>query len=183
MKVTPEQAQEVYQEADCLYDRQQVESAIERLADEITVKLADSNPLVLCVMTGALIPMGMLLTHLDFPLQIDYIHATRYGNETSGSELNWITRPHKDLKDRVVLVVDDILDEGFTLAAIIDECRAQGAREVYSAVLVEKEHDRNIGIAADFVALSVEDRYVFGCGMDYKGYLRNMPGIYAVKGS
>ena len=182
MSMTAEEAELVYREADCLYTHLQVESAIEKMAAAIADRLANKNPLVLCVMTGALIPMGKLLTHLDFPLQIDYIHATRYGNETSGNnEMKWISQPHSELNGRVVLIVDDILDEGLTLDAIVRECEKMGASEVYSAVLVEKEHDRNIGVSADFVGLCVEDRYVFGYGMDYKGYLRNVPGIYAVK--
>ncbi len=181
MSVTPEQASLVYQQADCLYNQEQVEAAIDAMAVSIAKRLIDKNPLVICVMTGALIPMGHLLTRLDFPLQIDYIHATRYGANTSGSELEWITNPHKSLTGRVVLIVDDILDEGETLAAIMDFCHKQGAEAVYSAVLVEKMHERKSGIKADFVGLQIEDRYVFGYGMDYKGFLRNVAGIYAVK--
>lgn len=182
MTVTPQHIEQVYREADCLYSNAEVETAIADLANIISAQLCATNPVVLCVMTGALIPMGQLLTHMEFPLQIDYVHATRYRGETCGGELCWLARPRTPLRDRVVLVVDDILDEGVTLKAIIDELRTQGARAVYSAVLVEKEHDRKNGMKADFVGLTVPDRYVFGYGMDYKDYLRNAPGIYAVKG-
>ncbi len=182
MAVTPEHVEQVYREADCLYTGAQVEAAIATMGETITAKLEGTNPLLLCVMTGAVIPMGKLLTHLEFPLQIDYIHATRYRGATSGGELHWLARPRMSLAGRTVLVVDDILDEGVTLAAILDECRKQGATAVYSAVLVEKLHDRSNGLKADFVGLQVEDRYVFGYGMDYKDYLRNAPGIFAVKG-
>jgi len=182
MSVTPEEAWQVYRESDCLYTAEQVDAATVRMAGEISATLAGENPLALCVMTGAVVPAGQLLTHLDFPLQLDYVHATRYGKATVGGDLHWIARPSNPVKDRVLLVIDDILDEGYTLAAIVDECRAAGARAIYTAVLVEKLHDRKHGIAADFVGLQVEDRYVFGYGMDYKGYLRNAPGIYAVKG-
>ncbi|MCW8959255.1 MAG: hypoxanthine-guanine phosphoribosyltransferase, partial [Gammaproteobacteria bacterium] len=140
-------------------------------------------PLILAVMSGAMIPAGVLLTHLDFPLQIDYIHATRYRGDTAGGEIEWRVAPRFPLKGRCVLVIDDILDEGLTLQAIIDTCRKEGASEVRSAVLVKKRHARNIGIEADYVGLEVEDRYVFGYGMDYKEYLRNAPGIFAVRGS
>jgi len=183
MSVTPEQAQRVYEEADCLYDREQVEAAIIQMAAEISTKLAEKNPLVLAVMSGAMIPAGILLSHLDFPLQIDYIHASRYRGATAGGELDWRVAPRFALEGRCVLVIDDILDEGLTLQAILDSCRAQGASEVHSAVLVKKLHERNIGIEADYVGLQVEDRYVFGYGMDYKEYLRNAPGIFAVKNS
>jgi len=182
MSVSPELAQQVYDEADCLFDRQQVEAALARMAEAISAQLASKNPLVLTVMSGALIPAGILLSHLDFPLHIDYIHASRYRGETSGGELHWRVSPRYPLAGRVVLIIDDILDEGLTLQAIIESCREQGAAEVYSAVLVKKLHERNVGIEADFVGLEVEDRYVFGFGMDYKEYLRNAPGIFAVKG-
>jgi hypoxanthine phosphoribosyltransferase len=182
MPVTPEQAQQVYDEADCLFSRDEVEAAIVRMAAEISDKLANSNPLVLSVMSGAMIPAGLLLSHLDFPLHIDYLHATRYRGETSGGELDWRVTPRYALQGRAVLIIDDILDEGLTLQAIVESCKAQGASEVYSAVLVKKHHDRNIGIEADFVGVEVEDRYVFGFGMDYKEYWRNAPGIFAVKG-
>ncbi len=182
MSVSPEQAQQVYDEADCLFDRSKVEAAIKNMAVEISHKLAGKNPLVLSVMSGAMIPAGILLSHLDFPLHLDYIHATRYRGETSGGELSWRVKPRYELQGRVVLIVDDILDEGLTLQAIIESCQQQGAAEIYSAVLVKKRHDRNIGVESDFVGLEVEDRYIFGFGMDYKEYWRNAPGIFAVKG-
>ncbi|MCK5640231.1 MAG: hypoxanthine-guanine phosphoribosyltransferase [Gammaproteobacteria bacterium] len=181
MTVTPEHVQKIYDEADCLHTQQQVEAAIAKMGEEITAALADKNPLLLCVLTGAIVPTGQLLTHLDFPLELDYLHATRYSGNTTGGELHWIAKPRISLQGRVVLVVDDILDEGHTLAEILGYCHAEGASEVYSAVLVEKHHNRKQDVSADFVGLDVEDRYVFGYGMDYKDYLRNAPGIFAVK--
>jgi hypoxanthine phosphoribosyltransferase len=181
MSITARQALEVFEQADLLYSENQVEAALTRMAAAISAQLSNSNPLVLCVMTGGMIASGKLLTQLHFPLQLDYIHVTRYGGATQGGELHWVAKPAYTPKDRVVLVIDDILDEGLTLAAIIEECRAAGAREVYSAALVDKLHDRKHGIRADFVGLPVADRYVFGYGMDYHGYWRNAPGIYAVK--
>src|SRR3990172_9534682 len=181
MPVTAQQALSVYTQADLLYTQDQVEAALTRMAAEISAALHDSDPIVLSVMTGGMIPAGKLLTQLHFPLQLDYIHATRYTGKTQGGTLHWRVKPTYPLHDRVVLVIDDILDEGLTLAAIVADCKAAGARAVYSAVLVDKLHDRKNGMRADFVGVSVADRYVFGYGMDYKGYLRNAPGIYAVK--
>lgn len=184
MTVTPEQAQAVLDEADCLFTERQVEEALDAMAARIAAQLRGTNPIVMCVMNGGLVPTGKLVTRLKVPLQIDYLHATRYRNSTSGGDLTWLARPHTDIRGRTVLVVDDILDEGITLAAIMDFCREQGATAVYSAVLVEKLHERKHGLKqADFVGLEVEDRYVFGYGMDYKGFLRNAAGIYAVQGA
>jgi hypoxanthine phosphoribosyltransferase len=181
VSVTAQQAFAVYARADRLYSECDVEAALSRMADEITARLKESNPLVLCVMTGGIVAAGKLLTRLNFPLQLDYLHATRYRGATEGGALHWLARPAIPLQGRVVLVVDDILDEGWTLEAILKECKAQGASAVHSAVLVDKKRDRKNSLHADFVGLKVEDRYVFGYGMDYHTYLRNAPGIFAVK--
>ncbi len=184
MNVMLEHVQQVYREADCLFDREAVEAAIEKMAAAVSAEYEDKNPLVLIVMSGALIPAGLLLSHLDFPLQLDYFHATRYRGDTCGdTELEWRVTPRFPIEGRHVLIIDDILDEGMTLKEIVHACENAGAASVKSAVLVQKLHERNCGIEADYVGLEVEDRYVFGFGMDYKEYLRNAPGIYAVKDS
>jgi hypoxanthine phosphoribosyltransferase len=169
--------------ADCLHDAGAVHQALDRMAAAITETLGGTLPVVLCVLTGGIIPTGQLLTRLQFPLESDYLHATRYRGETSGRDVRWLCEPAIELQGRTVLLVDDILDEGQTLADIVNYCEQSGAAQVYSAVLVEKLHERRAaGIRADFVGLQVEDRYVFGSGMDYKGYLRNMNGVYAISG-
>lgn len=178
----PSKIQQVYDSATCLYTRQEIEVALDKMAAEIHQKLADSNPVMLCVMIAGLIPAGNLLPRLDFPMEIDYIHATRYGNHTSGGELEWLVLPRLSLENRSVLVIEDVLDGGITLAAIVDYCKSQGAKEVYTAVLLEKTQTRVTGglPKADFAGVTMEDGFVFGYGMDYRGYLRNAPGIYVV---
>ncbi len=172
----------VRREADELYTPQEVSAALDRMAAEIETVVGGQDPLLLCVMTGGLVAAGELFTRLDGPVQLDYLHATRYQGTRGGDELKWITPPSQALTDRTLIVVDDILDEGLTLAAILRYCREQRARAVYSAVLVEKNHDRkHPDVQPDFVGLQVADRYVFGYGMDYHGYWRNLKGIYAVK--
>jgi len=178
----PDEIRTVFAEADCLYDEHTVEHELDRLAAEISRHHADTLPVLLCVMTGALIPVAALLARLSIPLEVDYIHATRYRGDIRGGEVEWKAEPVIDLRGRDVIVVDDILDEGITLAAIVEYCQKAGASAVSTVVLVEKQHSRKNGITADYVGLQIEDRYVFGYGMDYKGYLRNARGIYAVKG-
>lgn len=184
MSVDLAHIRQVMAEADCLYNDAEVDAAIGRVAQAINADLAEHNPVVFCVMNGGLIFSGKLLPKLDFPLELSYLHATRYRNETTGGELFWKAKPEISFIDRDVLIVDDILDEGHTLSAIIDFCRHAGAREVHTAVLIDKDHDRKArpDLKANYVGLSCVDRYIFGYGMDYKGYWRNAPGIFAVKG-
>jgi hypoxanthine phosphoribosyltransferase len=167
--------------ADLLYSEKEVEAALDNMAEQINILLADRNPLLLCVMNGGIVVAGKLITRLNIPLTIDAINASRYQNQTSGGTIEWVLKPGVPLKDRTVLIIDDILDEGITLAAIHQYCLDQGAASVYSAVLVDKILDHEKPITADFIGLEVENRYLFGYGMDYKGYLRNAAGIYACK--
>lgn len=169
--------------SECLYNRAQVETAIDDMANHITRDLQQLNPIVLCVMNGGLVATSELVLRLPFALQLDYLHCSRYRNTHTGSdELQWIARPQLSLAGRHLLIVDDILDEGLTLQAIIDYCRAQQAASVAVAVLVEKQHTRRLAtVKADYCGLLVPDRYVFGFGMDSENYWRNLPGIYAFK--
>jgi hypoxanthine phosphoribosyltransferase len=172
----------VYQAAECLHDETAVRTAVARLARDVSTTLAGRNPLLLCPMTGGVVLAGQLLPLLDFPLEFDYVHATRYEGALSGGEVKWKVIPSTSLAGRHVLIVDDILDRGLTLAALVAFCQAENAASVHTLVLVEKQCRREAAIEADFVGLAAPDRYLFGWGMDYKGYLRNVPGIYAVTG-
>lgn len=179
--VLPEEVRAVQARADLLHSAAEVDAAYDRLAAAITERLHDANPVVLVVLNGGVVPAGQLLPRLAFPLQMGYLHATRYRGDTRGGTLHWVVKPRPEVAGRTVLVLDDIFDEGYTLEAIVRELRAMGAREVLSAVLVDKVHARKVpGFSVDFVGLQVPDRYVFGCGMDYHEYLRNLPGVYAV---
>ncbi|WP_372610805.1 hypoxanthine-guanine phosphoribosyltransferase [Halomonas sp.] len=175
---------EIMDNADCLITQQEVELALDRMAAEITHDLGDKLPVFYCVMNGGLITTGHLLTRLGFPLEVDYLHATRYRGGLRGGELFWRVSPEVPMAGRHVVIVDDILDEGATLAAILSYCREAGAASIATAVLVDKQHVRKAvpDLNADYCSLEVADRYVFGFGMDYKGYWRNAPGIFAPRG-
>lgn len=179
----PRHPQMPEQFADCIYTRDQIDQALDVLAADIAAQLSTHFPLVISVLNGGLVVAGHLFPRLGFPLQLDYIHATRYrGARTGSDELHWQAPPHNDLAGRHVLLVDDIFDEGHTLWALEAYCRAKGAANVSSAVLLRKTHPRPVAdMTPAFVALHVEDRYVFGFGMDVDHEWRNANGIYALK--
>jgi len=174
----------IYDEADCLCDATELDRCIARMSEEIASQLSENLPLVLVVMNGGLVFAGKILPQLGFPLQLDYIHVSRYRQNTQGGELDWLVQPKTSLAGRHILILDDILDEGHTLQAIVRHCENAGAVSVKTAVLVDKVHDRKAvpDLKADFEGVRVPDRFVFGFGMDYQGYWRNAPGIFAVKG-
>ena len=181
--MTPEQARQVLAEADLVYDAGAVQGAIRTMADEITHALGERNPLIVVVMHGGVYLAGQILPLLEFPLGLDYVHVTRYGQSTSGGALTWKALPSESVRGRTVLVLDDILDAGHTLAAVRERLLAQGATSVHCAVLTEKETGKPKPLRPDFVGLKLPNRYVFGCGMDVSGAWRNLPAIYAIKES
>lgn len=165
--------------ADLIFSREQVDKALDRMAETISKLLSKQDPLVLSIMNGGIVTTALLMLRMQFPLQLDSIVVNRYRNTTQGNEIRWLKEPVEAIRDRVILLIDDILDEGFTLAEIKDYCLNQGAKSVYTAVLIDKMLDREKPVKADIIGLTSENRYLFGYGMDYKGYLRNAPGIFA----
>jgi len=172
---------QVRDNADVLLSEQEVYSAIDSISKKIESSIGDEIPILLCVMKGGLMFTAALMERIKSPMLLDYIHVDRYRNKTQGSSIHWHKEPDTSLKGRMVIIVDDILDEGYTLQELIAYCEAKGASKVLSAVLLQKHlPERPTNVTADFIGLEVTDRYVFGWGMDYKGYLRNLSSIYAI---
>jgi len=181
MQMQIEQALDVHKEARLLFDGPTVDAAIKQLADSMAEVYADQFPLVLCVMNGGLYMTAQLMRNWEFPLTIDYVHATRYRLATLGRDVLWKAYPQSILKDRKVIIVDDIYDQGYTLQEVKSYCEKQGAASCVSAFLIRKNHDRRkADIEADYVAMECDDYYVYGSGMDLHSHFRNFSGIYAI---
>lgn len=176
-----QQAQEALLNSEIIFSEQQVQAAVVRMAVDINTAMAALHPLVLSVMGGAVVFTGQLLPLLSFPLDFDYVHVSRYGNSQQGGEMKWKVAPQENVRGRVVLVVDDILDEGETLNAVKQRVMDLGASKFYSAIFADKVNGKIKPIKADFVGLEVPDRFVFGYGMDIHGAWRNLPAIYATR--
>jgi hypoxanthine phosphoribosyltransferase len=171
----------VHSRAEKLYDADEVEAALQRMGQAINADLEDNELLCLAVMIGGMIPAAGLLRHISLDVELDYAHVTRYRGALRGGGLIWLAQPQTPLTDRVVLLVDDILDEGITLQALCQWCLERGARTVKTAVLVRKLLvGRPCFLEPDYLGLTVPDRYVYGSGMDYRGRLRHAGGIYAI---
>lgn len=178
---SPENCWRDLNEAELLFTEQEVQLALQKIAASLNQQFFSQYPLVLAVMGGAVVFAGQLLPLLKFPLEFDYLQVSRYGDAQQGGQLRWKVAPTTAVSGRVVLVVDDILDEGETLTAIQQRLLNMGASQVFLVVMVNKNRSRDLPIRADFVGLSVPDRFVFGYGMDIQGAWRNLPAIYAVK--
>ncbi|MBU3693575.1 MAG: hypoxanthine-guanine phosphoribosyltransferase [Rhodocyclaceae bacterium] len=172
--------QSVLAQSDCLADAETVRAAIASLARQINAELGNQVVQVLPLLNGSLPFAGMLLPQLTMPLRMNAIQVGRYGYETRGRDLEWLS-PMPDVKGETVLLLDDVLDEGITITLVRSAILAAGARRCLTAVLAEKNPMRPKPIEADFVAMEMPDRFIFGMGMDVFGWWRNLPSIHALR--
>ena len=181
-QISNQEIEKTLRNSECLISSIEVAAAYERLAAQLNLHYAGLNPIVMVVMNGGLIPAGQLLTHLTFYHRMHYIHASRYRDNEGTNDLDWKFKPEVSIEDEHVLLIDDIFDEGITLKAIVEELSKENPASIDSCVLLNKQHNRKVAnFDVDFVGIDVADRYVYGCGMDFHGYLRHLPGIYAIK--
>ena len=173
-------AQQLLRDAEKIYDEAACESALRRMANEISRDLSACYPLVLPVMGGATMFTGKLLPLLNFPLDFDYIHITRYGDKLQGGDFRWLREP-QGVAGRDVLILDDILDEGHTMHAIVQHIAQMGANSCHTAVFANKLIQKEKPIHVAYIRLDVPNRYVFGFGMDAQNMWRNLGAIYAMK--
>ncbi len=167
-----------------LAQKHEVKAAIGRMAVDINTYYGDSPIILLIVMTGAVMPAAWLASRLHMPIEMDFVHATRYSGQTEGGEIEFRVPPRLNLQGQDVLIVDDIYDIGLTLEMIERYCEARSVRSVNSAVLVRKIHDRKTtDRVPEFIGMNVEDKYVFGCGMDVYEHWRHLDEIRALEDS
>lgn len=178
-------AQGLLEHAQEIVSPSQVQDAVRHVADVLNTRFKHpdntSFPLVLGVMGGAVVFTGTLLPQLDFPLEFDYIHVSRYGDDDRGGQVVWKVIPRQNVAGRVIVVLDDILDEGETLAHVKQRLLDMGAAEVIIAVFADKDIGRKKPIVADIVGLSLPNAFVVGFGMDVYGYWRNLPGLWSIR--
>ena len=164
-------------DARCVFEAQAVDVAVDRVAVELALRLWNARPVIVCVMNGGLPFTADLLRRFHFDLELDYLHLSRY-QHTSGGEIHFVRRLERPLKGRTVLLVDDVLDEGETLAAAQREVNAAAPDQLLSAVLVRKETQAVAEV--DYAALEGPDEFLVGRGMDCDGAFRQLSGIYAL---
>jgi len=168
------------QHSSLVFSAKEVEQAIDDVARKIRLHVGDAPMVLICVMTGGLFFAARLMAKLNIPIEIDYVQASRYQHDLHGGSLIWTKSPSLNLQNKLVLIVDDILDEGVTLKGVKETCLQMGASQVITVALTEKNNRRHKAINADFIGLLVPDKFVFGCGMDVYGWWRNLPEIRAL---
>ena len=164
-----------------LFSEERIREGIARVAKEITASLGNEELTVVSVLKGACIFSSDLIRQLPIPLQLSFLGASSYGDETDSGDVKLTYFPREEIENRRVLVVDDILDTGNTMSSIMAEMRSRGALDVKSCVFLDKPARRELSIEADFRVFEVENVFVVGYGLDYAGKYRNLPFVGALK--
>jgi len=176
-----QELQEIKENSDLIFSASQIKTAVEKMGLEMEARIQHKNAILLCVMNGGIIVTSDLLRCMDCDVRLDYLQVARYRDKTVGGSLHWLKEPQFSMENQTIVLVDDIYDEGYTMEELVSYCKKHGAKEVVTAVLLfKKKTSQQVGLKPDIYGLEVEDRYVYGYGMDYKGYLRNVPAIYAI---
>ncbi len=178
--LSAQELQSIKDSSDLIFSRSQISAAVETMGFELETRIRDKNAIMLCVMNGGITISADLLRCLDCEVRFDYLQVARYRDKTVGGSLHWLKEPQLSLENQTVVLIDDIYDEGYTMEELVSYCEKHGASEVITAVLLLKKKNNQVAMKPDIYGLEVNDRYVYGYGMDYKGYLRNVPAIYAI---
>jgi hypoxanthine phosphoribosyltransferase len=165
-----------------LLGEQEIRAGIERIAAEITTVYVGDEPLLIAVLDGSVVFVADLIRRLPLPIRLAFVWARSYRQGTSGGPLTHGLLPDsEDLRGRRILLLDDILDSGRTLATLQAELAARGARDVRTCVLLDKPARRVVALAPDHVAFAIEDAFVVGYGLDFAGRYRNLPYVGVLK--
>jgi hypoxanthine phosphoribosyltransferase len=179
--LSSQQLQQVKDNSDLIFSASQIKAAVENMGLELEAKIKNKNAILISVMNGGIMITSDLLRSIDCDVRLDYLQVARYRDKTVGGSLHWLKEPQLSLENQTVVLVDDIYDEGYTMEELVSYCRKHGASEVITAVLLlKKKLTPQVALKPDIFGLEVIDRYVYGYGMDYQGYLRNVPAIYAI---
>lgn len=160
-----------------LVTERQIDEAVNELAAQLTDEVGDRDPLLVGVLIGAFVFMADLVRALDFPLEVDFLNASSYGDGTDPGALEIVSDLTCDVAGRDVVIVDDICDTGQTLRALVLMLRDRGAASVRSCCLLDKPERRTCDFEPDYVGVSIPDRFVVGYGLDYAGGCRNLPCV------
>ncbi len=161
-----------------LFDRHEIETAVRRLASEISKDYRNQNPLLLGVLRGSFVFMADLIRHLDFPLEVDFIGLSSYGSGTKSSgKVKVVKELETPVRERNVLVVEDIVDTGLTTVFLLQHLQKHKPALVKLCTLTEKPSRREVPVNIDYLGFTVPDRFLVGYGLDANQKYRNLPDI------
>lgn len=167
-----------------LYSREMISSRMDELAKDLTSEFKDQRPVVITVLTGAVLFSVDMIKRLDFKLSLDFIDVSSYyGGTHSTGEVKLIQDLNTDISGRPVIVMEDIVDTGRTLKYLIDLLKGRGAKSVTVCSLLDKPEGREVDVDADYVGFKVPNEFLVGFGLDYQGFYRNLPYVGILKPS
>ena len=161
-----------------LLTKEEIEAVVKKLAAEIKQDYQDKYPLLICVLKGSFMFMADLIRHLDFPLEVEFIRLSSYGQgrESSG-KIRVVQGLRSEVKGREVLVVEDIVDTGLTTGFLLDYLRQKKPASLRLCALTDKPSRRQVPVTIDYLGFTVPNKFLVGYGLDLGEKFRNLPDI------
>ena len=161
-----------------LIGRETIAAGVKRISEELTAVYQNRHPLLLAVLKGSVVFLSDLLRHLDFPLEVDFIRISSYGNGTSSSGIiESIRQPLIDIENRHVIIIEDIVDTGHTTEYLFESLHQKSPASIAICALLNKPSRRVCNVSVDFSGFEIPDRFVVGYGLDLGEEFRNLPDI------
>jgi len=165
-----------------LYSRQQIAETVDRLAAELNRDYPGKHPVLIGVLKGSFMFLADLIRLLDFTLEVDFVRLSSYGaGQKSSGKIRVVADLQRSVKDRDVLVVEDIVDTGLTTGFLLAHLRKQKPSSLKLCALTEKPSRRKTPVAIDYLGFTVPDKFIVGYGLDWDERFRNLPGIYVLE--
>lgn len=164
-----------------LFTRDEIEATVKRLAAEIRWDYCDKHPILIGVLKGSFMFMADLIRLLDFPLEVDFIWLSSYGGRKTSGRIKLVQGVQSKIKDRHVLVIEDIIDTGLTTAFVLDYLKRRRPASLRLCTLTEKPARRKVPVNIDYLGLTVPNRFIVGYGIDWNERFRYLDSIYAIE--
>lgn len=164
-----------------LFTEKQVQERVHELGAELTERYKDKTPLFISILSGAFVFASDLMRAFDGNCEVGFVKLSSYAGTRSSGSVQTVMGLEKDLRDRHLIVVEDIVDTGRTLHFFLDHLRQQQPASICTVTFLRKPEAAEFPVAVDYVGFDIENRFVVGYGLDYEGLGRNLPGIYQLR--
>ncbi len=159
---------------------EQIDKALEKMAEKMNAELADKDPLMICILNGSFMFAADIMKKLNFPCEISFVKLSSYEGTSTTGKVKEIIGLTEDIEGRTIVILEDIIDTGVTMEKIKKQLIGYAPADLKIASMLYKPDACKVDINIDYIGIDIPDKFIVGYGLDYDGYGRNLPNIYTI---